>query len=401
MGIGAALIMPATLSILVAVFPLHERNKAIAMWAGFAGAGGAIGIIVGGALLEKFWWGSVFFINVPIALIAGGLIYTIVPSSRDEEEHPLDVVGSLLSIGGLGALVYGIIEGGEYGWTAPLTVGAFIASALFLAAWMIWERRIAHPMLDPQLFRRRPFSLGSLSISSGFAVMFGMFFLISQFFQFVQGHSPLSAGLRNLPFAAAMILVSPRSPQLVGKIGTRLTVTLGLVIQAMGFLVFTQLKIDSSFWFVSVGLLLAAGGMGLVMPPSSASIVSSVPPNKAGVGSAWNDTTREVGGALGIAVMGTVFASGYRAGIKGSSSRLPDELAEFVNDGIGGALQVAQQTNMPEIIAPAQAAFVDGMVNAMGVAAAVGLAAAVVVFVAYPRKGREPAAVSNAPAQQP
>ncbi|MGI9595528.1 MAG: MFS transporter, partial [Acidimicrobiales bacterium] len=205
MGVGAALIMPATLSIIIAVFPPEERAKAIAVWAGFAGAGGGIGIIGGGALLEVFWWGSVFFINVPIAIVAGLLIAAVVPTSRDEHATPLDPVGSLLSIAGLGSLVYAIIEGGERGWGAGVTVGAFIAAVVLLSAWVAWESSTTNPMLDPALFRRVPFSMGSLTIAAGFAVMFGMFFLLTQYFQFVQGLSPLAAGVRNLTFAVAMI----------------------------------------------------------------------------------------------------------------------------------------------------------------------------------------------------
>lgn len=393
MGIGAALVMPATLSIIVAVFPTAERAKAIAVWAGFAGAGGAIGIIAGGALLEKFWWGSVFFVNVPIALAAGAFIAALVPTSRDEHETPLDPIGSLLSIGGLGSLVFAIIEGGEAGWTHGTTIGWFVAAAVLLAGWVAWERSTPNPMLDPNLFKSPTFSFGSITIATAFAVMFGMFFLITQYFQFAQDHSPLQAGIRNLPFALTMIVVAPRSPMVADKIGKRNTLALGFVIQAIGFVVLATLDVGTHYIFAAVGISLLAGGMALLMPSASEAIISSLPPSKAGVGSAWNDSTREIGGALGIAVMGTLLASGYRSEFSSETEGLPPELAEFAEDGIGGAFRVAAETNMPELIQPAKDAFVNGMGLAFWTAAGVALAAAILMRFRYPSRENEPAPV--------
>lgn len=396
MGIGAALIMPATLSIIVSVFSPADRGKAIAVWAGFAGAGGAIGIIGGGALLEAFWWGSVFFINVPIALIAMGLIAMMVPTSRDEGRTPLDPIGSVLSILGLGSLVYAIIEGGDKGWGAGITITMFIAAAVFLTAWTFWGRRATHPMLDPKLFKRIPFSMGSLTISAGFAVMFGMFFLITQYFQFVQGHSPLGAGVRNLPFALTMVVVSPRSPAVAERLGKRGAIAIGLVIQAIGFVLLALHDVDTSYWITALALVLMAAGMALLMPPASEAIISSLPPSKAGVGSAWNDSTREIGGALGIAVLGTVLASGYRSGVEPAAAGLPAEAAEAVTENIGAAFRVAETAGLPELIDTAKQAFVDGMSNAFWASAVWGLVVAAIILVRYPRKLDEPAQVTDA-----
>lgn len=396
MGIGAALMMPATLSIIVAVFSPAERAKAIAVWAGFAGAGGAIGIIGGGALLEVFWWGSVFFVNVPIAVIAIILIAVWVPSSRDEHETPLDPIGSLLSIAGLGSLVYAIIEGGEKGWGAGITITFFIAAAVLLAAWVAWERTTANPMLDPKLFKRVPFSMGSLTIAAGFAVMFGMFFLITQFFQFVQGHSPLQAGIRNLPFALTMVVVSPRSPKVAERLGKRGAITIGLAIQAVGFVVLALHDATTSYGFTACGLVLLAAGMALLMPPASEAIISSLPPSKAGVGSAWNDSTREIGGALGIAVLGSLLSSGYRSSVEPATVGLPDELADAVGQNIGAAFRVAQTAGLPELIEPAKNAFVDGMTTAFWAAAIWGVLVAAVVLLRYPTKANEPAQATDA-----
>ncbi len=398
MGVGAALIMPATLSILTEVFPPHERVKAIAVWSGFAGAGGAIGIIGGGLLLEQFWWGSIFFINVPIAAIAFGLISTLVPTSRDDEERPLDLVGSLLSIAGLGALVYAIIAGGENGWATGSTIGWFVAAAVFLAGWVMFERTTTFPMLDPRLFRVRPFALGSFTISAAFAVMFGMFFLLTQFFQFTQGHSPLGAGLRNLPFAATMVAIAPRSPNIAAKIGNRGAITLGLVVQAVGFFVLSRLEPATPYLIVAIGIVLIAGGMAVLMPAATGAILGSLPQSKAGVGSAVNDTTREVGGALGIAVLGTIMAGGYRSALETSIPReLPEPLAETASDSVGGAFQVAAGLDGPEALALIQSAgdaFTDGMTLAFVVATVVGLVAAAIIWIYYPAHSAKPAPVA-------
>lgn len=395
MGIGAALVMPATLSIIISVFPLHERSKAIGAWAGFAGAGAALGIIAAGVLLESLWWGSVLLINVPIALVAALLIATMVPTSRDENETPLDPVGSVLSILGLGALVYAIIEGGEIGWAETTTIAWFVSAAFFLTAWILWERRAANPMLDPTLFSSAPFSIGSIALVAAFGVMFGMFFLLTQYFQFVQGHGPLAAGLRNLPFAGTMVVVSTLSPIVAARAGKRGAMVLGLALQASGFILFAQLQPDTSYGLVVVPMMLMAGGMAMLMPAASESIVSSVPPSKAGVGSAWNDATREIGGALGIAVLGTLLSMGYRDGIEEQVAGLPPELAEVAEEGIGGAFAVAQQTGATELIEPARQAFVDGMGLAFTAAAISSALVALVVLARYPSKANEPAAVGE------
>lgn len=395
MGIGAAFVMPATLSILVHVFPVRERGKAIAVWSGFAGAGGAIGIIGGGALLEAFWWGSVFFINVPIAALSAILIASMVPTSKDPDGHPLDGTGSLLSIAGLGALVYAIIEGGEIGWGSGTTIGWFVAAAVFLVGFVQWERTRAHPMLDPRLFMHRPFALGSFTITISFVVMFGFFFIITQFFQFGQGHSPLQAGVRMLPFALTMVVVAPRSPKLSEALGKRGAIVVGLLVQAVGFTILATVGLDTSYLVIVVSMMLLAAGMATLMPAGSEAIVSSLPPSKAGVGSAVNDTTREVGGALGIAVLGTLLSSGYRSGVEEAAAPLPDEARELAEDGIGGAFRVAQQSGDLELVDAARDAFIDGMSLAFTVAAVIGVVAAGIIFARYPRKGHEPAPMTD------
>lgn len=392
MGIGAALIMPATLSIITNVFPPGERGQAIAVWAGFAGAGGAIGPLMSGLLLERFWWGSVFFVNVPIVVVAMVLIARLVPSSRDLQQRKLDLVGAGLSILALGSLVFGIIEGPEKGWTSALVLGSFATAAVGAVAFVRWELRHKDPMLDPRFFRNRAFSIGSLTITMGFAVMFGMFFVLTLYLQFVLGHSALGAAVRTLPFAATMIIVSPRTPRLGERLGRRAVVTGGLVIQALGFLVASQFTPGTHYAFIALALVLMAAGLAAFMPASTEAIVSSLPDDKAGVGSAVNDTTREVGGAVGIALLGSILSQGYRNGIEPVLRFVPEQFRGFVEDSIGGAVFAAGQAP-PEaanqLLATANDAFVDGLQATFLTAAGVGLLTAVVVWIFHP-EGQRP-----------
>ncbi|HEX7094928.1 MAG TPA: MFS transporter, partial [Acidimicrobiales bacterium] len=295
MGVGAAFIMPSTLSLLTSVFPPHERGRAIAVWAGFAGAGGAIGVIASGLLLEHFWWGSVFLITVPIVAVAMIAISAIVPNSKDSDGHPLDPVGTLLSVIGLVSLVFAIIEGPERGWTDALVIGGFVLAAVGLVAFVAWEQRAQHPMLDPAYFRIHRFSTSALTVTIVFFVMFAMYFSLSQYLQFVRDYSPLKTGLATLPSAITMILVAPRGPLVQQRITVRRTIALGLALVTVGALLFMMIDRQSDYWLIALALVVFAMGAGLATPSATASIMSSLPMNKAGVGSAVNDTTREVG----------------------------------------------------------------------------------------------------------
>lgn len=388
MGVGAALVMPATLSIITVVFPASERAKAIAIWVGFAGAGGALGLLSGGVLLDFFWWGSVFFINIPIALVVLVAVLVIVPTSRDEEQRPLDVGGSLLSIAGLGILLYGIIEGPDRGWTDGFVLILFVSATLLLLAFVLWELRSKAPMLDPRFFKNRRFTLGSLAITTSFLAMFGFFFLITLYLQFAQGHSPLSAAVRVVPFAVSMIIVAPRSAGLAARFGARQVIAGGLIVVALGLVGVSLLTVGSPYWLLLVWLVVLASGLSVLMPPSTEAIVSSLPQSKAGVGSAVNDTTREVGGALGIALLGSLVSVGFRSGIEDALVGVPMEAAEAARDSIGAALGVAAQLGGEQGMALADAAgaaFTDGLGLAFLAGAALMLATAVVVAVFHPR----------------
>jgi len=345
-GIGAAFVMPATLSLITTVFPPQERSKAIAMWAGFAGAGGAIGPIVSGALLEKFWWGSAFLINVPIVAAVVAAIVVFSPTSKDPNATPLDPFGALLSLSGLAGLVYGIIEGPERGWTDGAILGAFALAIVALTAFLFWERRSTHPMLPLTFFQDRRMSVGSGVVTITFFVMFGLFFLFTLYLQFVRAYSPFSAGVATLPLAVSLVAVAPRSASLAVKIGSGKVMAVGFLLIAGGFGILCFVDPSMSYFVLAVALVLLGTGLSLTAAPATASIMSAVPNAKAGVGSAVNDTTREVGGALGIAVLGSISNAVYRSSVNLKDLNLPGPAKGAAGESIGAATFVAH--SIPE-----------------------------------------------------
>ncbi|MGH9181570.1 MAG: MFS transporter, partial [Acidimicrobiales bacterium] len=326
-GIGAAFVMPATLSLITTIFPPAERRKAIAMWAGFAGAGGALGPIVSGAVLEGFWWGAALLVNVPVVLVTLAAVWIFSPTSRDPEATPLDPVGAVLSLLGLGGLVFAIIEGPERGWSDGLVLVGFGLAAVALTAFVAWEKRTAHPMLPLELFRDRRLSVGSGVITTAFFVMFGLFFLFSLYLQFVRAYSPLSAGLATLPLALTLVAIAPRSAALAERIGTGPVMASGFVLVSAGFGVLALVGPTTPYLALALAMVLLGAGMSLTAAPATGSVMSAVPMAKAGVGSAINDTTREVGGALGIAVLGSVSSALYRSAVDLGGLSLPPAVA--------------------------------------------------------------------------
>ena len=391
MGIGGALIMPSTLSIITNVFSGAERGRAIAAWAAVSGLGIIGGPVLGGWLLEHFWWGSVFLVNVPIVLVAVLAGYFLVPESKDPNATPLDPVGAGLSIAGLSALVYAIIEAPANGWTDPLILAAFAIAAVLLG-WMVWwELRTPHPMLQMSFFRNPRFSAASASITLVFFAMFGTVFLIAQYLQFVLGFSPFEAGLRVMP-VATLIVAAPLSARLTEKVGSKIVVTTGLVIVAIALTVISGVEVDGGYGRVALALSIMGFGMGMTMAPATDSIMGSLPLAKAGVGSAMNDTTRQVGGALGVAVLGSVLASTYSAAMTPLVTALPPPAAELALDSVGGAARVAAEIGEAgaALVRSAASAFVDGMGNAALVAAGVALAGAMVAAVFLPARPDDP-----------
>ena len=390
MGIGAALIMPATLSIITNVFPPHERQRAIATWAGLAGAGGAIGPLMSGIVLNAgWWWGSVFLVNIPLVVVLIGLVWFVVPNSKNPNGEALDPPGAVFSVIALGGLVFAIIEGPEWGWLSGGVLGTFALALLGGAAFIAWELRAAHPMLDPRLFKLRGFGMGSLAITLAFFCMFGTFFLISQYLQFVHGYSALGSAVRTLPSAIVMIIVSPRSPKIVARFGVRNCVRGGFGLITLGFVGMSTLGVTSAYWHLAILLCVMSTGMATLMAPASGMIVSSLPLSKSGVGSAVNDVTREVGGALGIAIMGSVLASGFSSKMADRIKDLPIPAGprELIEDSIGKAFGVSDEAVRSGLIPrsagelihdSAREAFVNGSRIAFFVAAAVAAVGALV-----------------------
>jgi EmrB/QacA subfamily drug resistance transporter len=389
MGIGGALVMPATLSILVNSFPAHERAKAIGIWSGIAGGGGALGLVLGGWLVEHFWWGSAFAINVPVAIITLVLGAKLVPNSKDRHPSKLDPVGAVLSMAGLGLFVYGLIEAPKWGWGSATSLGVIGAGIAVLTIFVMWELRNSSPMIDVRLFKDRRFGVSSIGMTLVFLTMFGFFFVVSQLFQLVLGYGSFESGLRMLPIMPVMIIFSTRAASLVQRLGARTVVTTGMLLTAAGVFILSFLSPASGYGHVLLGMLVMGSGMGLTMTPMTELIMSSVPRDKAGVGSAMNDTTREVGTTLGVAVLGSILSSGYTSNLGSAVTSLPDAARQTAEGSLAGALGVANQiggTQGAAIVDAAKSAWTDGLQLSMFIGAGIVLIAAFIAARYLPGK---------------
>jgi EmrB/QacA subfamily drug resistance transporter len=397
MGVGAAVIFPATLALITNIFtdPI-PRAKAIGLWAAMVGVGVAAGPITGGWLLENFWWGSIFLVNVPIAVaaIVGGMLF--VPTSRDPAAPPVDVAGLVLSAIGVTALVYTIIEAPNVGWTNWHTIAGFGLAAVVLIGFVLWERRTPHPMLDVTVFGNRRFSGGSLAITAGFLTLFGFIFVITQYFQFIKSYGAFETGVRLLPVAVSIAVGSVIGPRLVEKIGTTAVVAGGLAIFAAGLGWASTVDAATPYLEIAAQMLLLGGGLGLTFSPATEAIMGSLSADKAGVGSGVNDTTRELGGTLGVAIVGSVFASVYsgRLGSDAVVGALPAQVRSSMEDSMAAAEQVIGQlpTHLATDVRDAvDTAFLDGLFIGSLASAAIAFGAAVVVAFLLPARTSQPA----------
>jgi EmrB/QacA subfamily drug resistance transporter len=397
MGVGGAFIMPATLSIITNVFTdPRERGRAIGVWAGFSAIGLAVGPATGGLLLEHFWWGSVLLVNVPIVAIAlvGGFL--LVPDSRDPAAPRVDVPGAALSIVGFATLLWGLIEGPTKGWTSTPVLGAFVGGITLLAVFLWWERTTPTPMLDINFFRNRRFSAASAAITLTFMALMGMIFGLTQYLQSVLGFSPLKAGALLIPMSIVMMVLAPLSARVVERVGTKLVVGTGLLIVSAALLSQTQLTASTPTILVVLSTVLLGVGMANVMAPATESIMGSLPRAKAGVGSAVNDTTRQVGGAVGVALIGSLLASVYRGDMKtgladaGVSGSLVSRASSTVQAGVATGGDVGGRVGAT-IVSVAHDAFLSGYHLGVLVAAAITLAAATGVFLWLPARATVPA----------
>ena len=395
MGVGAAFVMPSTLSILSNVFPSRERAKAIAIWAGISGSGAAIGPVASGFLLEHFWWGSVFLVNIPIiaAAIAAGWI--LIPKSKDSTQSPLDPVGALLSIGGLGALVYAIIEGPHHGWLSGSSALWFGAAAVFLVSFGFWEWNNRHPMLDLRLFQNPRFAVSSGGITLVFFAMFGSFFMLAQYLQGVIGYTPLGSAVRMLPFSVVMMVIAPNTPKLVRRLGANRRGALGLGFVVVGMLGTSIYGVDTAYWQLAITMCILAAGMAMTMTPMTTQLMAAVPRDRAGMGSATNDTTRELGGALGVAVLGSLLAGQFSSGVGEVVAGLSPEVRERAEGGLGGVFGLIRDGEIPQnlagpLVATAKQSFVDGLGVATIVSSVVVAVAAVLVYRLLPSDRNSP-----------
>ena len=400
MGIGAALIMPSTLAIITDMFrDPGERQRAIGLWAATSGLGIALGPVIGGLLLDHFWWGSVFLLNVPVAAVGIGCAIPLVPNSRNEQAKRADLVGATLSVAGLGLLVWAIIEAPAHGWSSARVLVSGVVGLLVLAAFVLWERRSMHPMLELRFFRRRAFSGAVTSVAFVTFGLFGTLFVLTQYLQFVLGYTPLQAGVRALPAAGAIAVVAPLSSLVLARAGTRVTITSALCFISGGLWLLSRTTTGSTYGDLVGALVLLGVGAGLAIPSATGSVMGSVPQRHTGVGAGTNGTFLQVGGALGVAVIGSLLITRYQGQL---ANALPPQVPQAVRDtilgSIGGAQHVAAQIGGrtgQALDQAARSAFVDGMRIGLAAAAIVTAAAAATALVALPVRSRASRAASN------
>jgi len=389
MGFGAALVMPATLSIVIVVFPREERGKAIGIWTMMAGIGAPIGLLVGGWAVENYDWQMVFLINIPIILLALLLGLLFVPNSKDSQKTPLDPVGAVLSIAALGTILYAIIEAPTLGWTSAEMLLISALGVVLTYAFVQWEKKTNFPMLPIGFFKFNGFSLGLIAIMLASFVMFSFMFTQMLHFQLVRGHTALEAAVRFLPLPMGLMPAAANSDKLVSKFGSNNVISVGLVLMTVAMAIFTTVEIDSEYIRLAGIFLLLGFGMGLTLAPATTVVMDSIPEDKAGVGSATNDASREVGGALGIAIGGSVLNEYYQRnmvvpeGLELGSIPLESFPAAMQ---IGGDLLANGNALGGVLIQNAQLAFMEGMVASATVMGVIAIVNAILVKLYMPNR---------------
>ena len=367
---------------------VEERGKAVGIWAAMAGASAPIGLFVGGWAVENHGWEMVFWINVPVILLALILGLFLVPNSRDKQQRPPDAIGSLLSIGALVCILYAIIEAPNAGWTSPETLGVAALGIALALAFIRWERSTEYPMLPIDLFSKMGFTMGLVAISLAFFVMFSFMFTQMLHFQLVRGHTALEAAIRFLPLPLGLMPAAANSDKFVAKFGSNNVVATGLTLITAGMLLFTTVEIDTDYVRIALTFFLLGLGMGLTMAPSTTLVMESIPEDKAGVGSATNDASREIGGALGIAIGGSVLNEYYQRNLVVPEGLDSSGLTESFPTAMRIGLELMADGNMlgAELIANARLAFMDGMVASAMVSAGIALMTAILVKLYMPGK---------------
>ena len=395
MGVGSAALMPCTLSILTNVFPRErDRVRAIGLWSGTTGIGVALGPILGGFLLAHFWWGSVFLINVPLAAVGLAAAWWLVPNSRNPASKRPDPVGALLSVGGLGLLLWAIIEAPGRGWDSPTILGTLVGAIVLVGAFASWERHVDHPMLPLRFFARRRYSVAIIALGMVLFALMGMFFLMTQYLQFTLGYSALGAGLRVAPVAATLLVIAPFSVVVARRVGSKAVVATGLVMIAAALGALSRTSVHGTYGQCVVSFVALGVGVALALAPCTESVMGSLPRAEAGVGSATNDTAMQVGGGLGVGVLGSALDLRYvhRMTVVLAPYHLPRAAHDAIVGSLGGAIAVAARAPASlarELVATAQGAFVAGMDLALLVASIVVAVAALVVVLWLPNYGAD------------
>jgi len=387
-GAGAAFMMPATLSLITASYPTDQRTKAVGIWAGICGCGAVVGMLGSGVLLHFWPWQSIFWAFAASALALAALTTTIT-TSRDPEARPLDVTGAVVIAAAVAVLVYGILAAPEHGWVHPVTVGGIAIGLILTAAFAVVELRTRYPLLDVRLFLDRRFGTGAAAITVLFMVLFGFFYLSMQLMQLVMGYSPIGVALALSPLAVPLLILSPLSAWYLPKLGLRFVVFTGLWMLSAGLFSLCLVRVDSSYWDLAWPLLVVSTGVGLFTAPTTSAIMTSVPDDKQGVASAVNDTTREVGAALGIALTGSLLAAGYTRHIVPALAGFPPPVRDAAHGSLAGAVAAAPHLGPVggQLVTVARVAFLHAMQTALVVLASITAVAG--VLIAFWAPGRE------------
>ena len=388
MGIGGAFVMPTTLSIINNTFPRKQRARAVAIWGAVAGIGMMFGSIVSGILLEHFTWHSLFYFSAVVAVV--GLIanQALTHESKDEKESPVDWTGGLLSAIAIFGIVFGVTEAPSKGLTEPLVLASLIGGLVAVVLFVLWEKRSKSPMLDMDLFKNRAFAVSSLTLTLVFLAMSGVFFSMSQLLQLILGYSALQSSLLMIPLMLPMMALGPFIPSVVKKIGARNVIAIGLTMTAAAFLVMATWNKDMTYWHLFGTMIVMMAGISAAMTPGTNILMASVPRNRSGMGSAMNDTTRELGSALGVAVLGAVLSASYENEIRETAAKFVGPIKDGLESSLAVALQVADKLGpMADGVADAaKDAFMSGLTHAALVAAVIIFGAAIIAFVGLPKE---------------
>ncbi len=387
MGIGASFVMPTTLSIINNTFPKKERARAVAIWGAVAGIGMMFGSVISGILLEHFTWHSLFYFSAIIAIIGLVANQYLAHESKDEKESPVDWLGGVFSAVGIFGLVYGVTEAPSEGLTEPLVLVSLIGGILSIAAFIFWERRSKSPMLDMNLFKNRAFSVSSLTLTLVFLAMSGVFFSMSQLMQLVMGYSALESSLLTIPLMLPMMFISPLVPNVVKKVGARITITVGLLLVTAAFVAMSTWTKDLTYWHLFATMVVMMLGITFAMTPGTNILMASVPRNRSGMGSAMNDTTRELGGALGVAVLGAVLSAAYEKNIADVANQFVGPVKEGIESSLAVALSVAEKLGpaAQSVSDAAMDAFMVGISHASIVASVIIFISAGIAFFGLPK----------------